>query len=162
VLTFTGGRKSRDLWLERAVSNAGERLSAERERLFAALDLRRHRRVLVLNAGDGLLAWEALRRVPEGGVWALADIARALQHYFRFDYLTNDETKFNKQREVALDVDLTGRIKVSYREAARRTLEEWTKERCAPGRIVSVRSVGLLAPVFLFHSILVPPRKHQE
>jgi putative ATPase len=72
VLTFTGGRKSRDLWLERAVSNAGERLSAERERLFAALDLRRHHRVLVLNAGDGLLAWEALRRVPEGGVWALA------------------------------------------------------------------------------------------
>jgi putative ATPase len=71
VLTFSPGRKARDLWLERAVSNAGERLSAERERLFASLDLQRHHRVLVLNAGDGLLAWEALRRVPEGGVWAL-------------------------------------------------------------------------------------------
>ncbi len=72
VLTFTGGRKARELWLERAVSNAGGRLSAERERLFAALNLQRHQRVLVLNAGDGLLSWEALRRVPEGGVWALA------------------------------------------------------------------------------------------
>jgi putative ATPase len=71
VLTFSPGRKARELWLERAVSNAGERLSAERERLFASLDLQRHHRVLVLNAGDGLLAWEALRRVPEGGVWAL-------------------------------------------------------------------------------------------
>jgi putative ATPase len=72
VLTFTAGRKARDLWLERAVSNAGARLAAERERLFATLDLQRHQRVLVLNAGDGLLSWEALRRVPEGGVWALA------------------------------------------------------------------------------------------
>ena len=55
VLTFTGGRKARDLWLERAVSDAGARLSAERERLFSTLDLQRHHRVLVLNAGDGLL-----------------------------------------------------------------------------------------------------------
>ena len=71
VLTFSGSRKARDLWLERAVSDAGARLSAERERLFSKLDLQRHHRVLVLNAGDGLLSWEALRRVPEGGVWAL-------------------------------------------------------------------------------------------
>jgi putative ATPase len=76
VLTFTGGRKARDLWLERAVSNAGERLSAERDRLFSSLDLQRHHRVLVLNAGDGLLSWEALRRAPEGGVWALTRDAR--------------------------------------------------------------------------------------
>jgi putative ATPase len=71
VLTFARGEKARDLWLERAVTSAGERLSAERERIFGALDLQRHHRVLVLNAGDGLLAWEAVRRVPEGGVWAL-------------------------------------------------------------------------------------------
>jgi len=76
VLTFSPGRKARDLWLERAVSNSGERLSAERERLFSSLDLQRHQRVLVLNAGDGLLSWEALRRVPEGGVWALNRDAR--------------------------------------------------------------------------------------
>jgi putative ATPase len=76
VLTFSPGGKARDLWLERAVSNAGQRLSAERERLFSPLDLQRHQRVLVLNAGDGLLAWEALRCVPEGGVWALCRDAR--------------------------------------------------------------------------------------
>jgi putative ATPase len=29
--------------------------------------------VLVLNAGSGFLVWEAMRRVPEGGVWALVD-----------------------------------------------------------------------------------------
>jgi putative ATPase len=33
--------------------------------------LRRHHLVLDLNAGSGLLTWEALRQAPEGGVWAL-------------------------------------------------------------------------------------------
>jgi len=34
--------------------------------------LQRHHIVLDMNAGTGLLTWEAIRRVPEGGVWALA------------------------------------------------------------------------------------------
>jgi len=34
--------------------------------------LERHHVVLDLHAGTGLLTWEAVRRVPEGGVWALA------------------------------------------------------------------------------------------
>ena len=32
--------------------------------------------MLDLNAGTGLLTWEALRRAPEGGVWALATRGR--------------------------------------------------------------------------------------
>jgi putative ATPase len=70
ILTFTRPSGGRDLWLERAVSRASEELAAMRERVFAALDLARHHLVLDLNAGSGLLTWEALRRVPEGGVWA--------------------------------------------------------------------------------------------
>ena len=34
--------------------------------------VQRHHVVLDLNAGTGLLTWEAMRRVPEGSVWALA------------------------------------------------------------------------------------------
>jgi putative ATPase len=37
-----------------------------------AAGLRRHDLILDLNAGTGLLTWEAIRRAPEGGVWALA------------------------------------------------------------------------------------------
>jgi putative ATPase len=47
-----------------------------------AAQLQRHHLVLDLNAGTGLLTWEALRRAPEGGVWALAyrsDEATALR-----------------------------------------------------------------------------------
>jgi putative ATPase len=39
--------------------------------------VQRHHLVLDLNAASGLLAWEAVRRAPEGGVWALAADMRA-------------------------------------------------------------------------------------
>ena len=73
TLTFTGdlARGDRDRWLARAVGGAGERLSALRDRVLAAARLQRHSLVLDLNAGTGLLTWEAVRRAPEGGVWTL-------------------------------------------------------------------------------------------
>jgi putative ATPase len=78
ILTYTGGKAGaeRDRWLERAVSGAGERLSALRDRVISAAGLQRHNLVLDLNAGSGLLTWEAVRRTPEGGVWAAAATAR--------------------------------------------------------------------------------------
>jgi putative ATPase len=42
-----------------------------RDRVLDAAALQRHSLVLDLNAATGLLTWEALRRAPEGGVWAL-------------------------------------------------------------------------------------------
>jgi putative ATPase len=74
VLTFTGdfAGRPRDQWLQRTISGAGQRLAALRERIFLAAHIQRHHLVLDLNAGSGLLTWEALRRAPEGGVVALA------------------------------------------------------------------------------------------
>ena len=72
VLTFSPGDPARDRWLQRTVSNAGQRLGALRDRLLDAAGLQRHHVVLDTHAATGLLTWEALRRVPEGGVWALA------------------------------------------------------------------------------------------
>jgi putative ATPase len=43
-----------------------------RDRILAAAEIKRHGIVLDLNAGTGLLTWEAVRRTPEGSVWALA------------------------------------------------------------------------------------------
>ncbi|MCS7219683.1 MAG: AAA family ATPase [Anaerolineae bacterium] len=78
ALTFTGevlGR-ARDGWLQRAMGRIEQSLVAVRDRILAGARLQRHHLVLDLNAGSGLLTWEALRRVPEGGVWALVQTAR--------------------------------------------------------------------------------------
>lgn len=72
VLTFSPRDRTRDRWLERAVSGASARLARLRERVMDAAAIQRHHLVLDLKAGAGLLTWEAVRRAPEGGVWALA------------------------------------------------------------------------------------------
>ncbi len=64
--------RARDRWLQRTVSQTGERLAALRELLFDAVRVERHHVVLDLAAGSGLLTWEALRRTPDGQVWALS------------------------------------------------------------------------------------------
>ncbi len=76
ILTTSPDDPAAQRWLQRAISNAGERLGGLRDRLFAAAQLVRHETVLDLRAGSGLLTWEAQRRAPEGGVFALARTAR--------------------------------------------------------------------------------------
>ncbi len=75
VLTFSPVYKARDRWLARSASGAGERLASLRDRVLDAAGVLRHHLVLDLNAGSGLLTWDAVRRAPEGGVWSLADDA---------------------------------------------------------------------------------------
>ncbi len=62
-----------DQWLQRTLSQTGANLGAVRDRIFDNAKLQRHHVVLDLNAGSGLLTWEAVRRVPEGGVYACGD-----------------------------------------------------------------------------------------
>jgi putative ATPase len=64
-----------DRWIQRAVSQAGERLGQVRDRLFDRAQCQRHYRILDAKAGSGLLTWEAVRRVPEGQVYALVRVA---------------------------------------------------------------------------------------
>ena len=71
VLTFSTATPQPDRWLQRTVSRVGEHLAALRDRVLDAAALQRHSLVLDVNAASGLLTWEALRRAPEGGVWAL-------------------------------------------------------------------------------------------
>jgi putative ATPase len=68
-----------DPWLQRTLSSVGEHLAAVRDRVVAGADIERHSLVLDLNAGTGLLTWEAVRRAPAGGVWALAADDRAAE-----------------------------------------------------------------------------------
>jgi putative ATPase len=71
ILTFAPGERTHERWLQRTVSNIGERLGHQRDRVLDAAQLQRHHVVLDLNAGSGLLTWEILRRTPEGGTWVL-------------------------------------------------------------------------------------------
>ena len=63
---------ARDRWLQRTIAQSGEATAALRDRILDGGPLERHSVVLDVNAGSGLLTWEALRRAPEGGVYALA------------------------------------------------------------------------------------------
>lgn len=81
ALTFSPEDRAVERWLARTVDSTARGLAETRERLFAPLDVQRHHLVLDLGAGSGLLTWEALRRAPEGGVWALEaqhELAQAL------------------------------------------------------------------------------------
>ncbi len=69
ILSFSPPDKARDQWLQRAAGQHGDQLERVRDRLIGALAIERHHLLLDLNTGTGLLAWEMLRRAPEGGVW---------------------------------------------------------------------------------------------
>ncbi len=71
ILTFSPQDTARDRWLQRTISNAGVELAALRDRLLATGPLHRHSVLLDVNATSGLLTWEAVRRLPEGGVYCL-------------------------------------------------------------------------------------------
>ena len=64
-------------WLERTLGSRGEQLGRIRERLLELACISRQSLVLDLQGRTGLLAFEACRRAPEGGVWVLAHDDRA-------------------------------------------------------------------------------------
>ena len=70
MLTYSETGQQVERWLQRTISQVGQKLGEVRERLFDLAKLQRHHLILDLNAQSGLLTWEALRQVPEGGVYA--------------------------------------------------------------------------------------------
>jgi putative ATPase len=76
ILTNSPDDPARERWLQRTIAGGGARLGSLRDRVLDAAPLTRHSLVLDLKAASGLLTWEAVRRAPEGGVYALARSAR--------------------------------------------------------------------------------------
>lgn len=72
-LTYSPGDRTRENWVRRTDSNRSAALLEIRNRLFEASKPIRSDRILVLNAGHGLLVWEAFRRTPEGLVAAVGN-----------------------------------------------------------------------------------------
>ena len=69
---LTKESNSKSQWINRTAQNTGAMLHAVRERIFELAVCQADSLVLDVHARSGLLTFEALRRAPEGGVWAVA------------------------------------------------------------------------------------------
>ncbi|WP_414516563.1 AAA family ATPase [Nostoc sp. PCC 9305] len=70
IMTYGTVDRADERWLQRTLSQVSTQLASVRDRIFTFAQLQRHHLVLDLNAATGLLTWEAIRQVPEGGVYA--------------------------------------------------------------------------------------------
>ncbi len=77
ILTYSPADKGVDEWLARTMHGAEENLARVRDELFQRMQCQRHHTLLDVSGDDGVLTWEAVRQVPEGGVWALVRSGRA-------------------------------------------------------------------------------------
>ncbi len=75
-LTYSEAADRRAEWMSRSEARTTERLAAIRDGIFSRAAPRRHERILVADAREGFLVWEALRRTPEGAVCALVRTER--------------------------------------------------------------------------------------
>ncbi len=73
------GAANRRLWEKRTSGTTGSRLARVRDRILDYAGLKRDSLVLDTHARTGLLTFEAVRRVPEGNVWALAHDTKAYE-----------------------------------------------------------------------------------
>jgi putative ATPase len=81
VLSFGATDTATDRWLQRTISQTGQQLAQIRQSIFDRSNIQRHHLVLDLQANSGLLTWEALRRVPEGGVFSIITNASTTQQW---------------------------------------------------------------------------------
>jgi putative ATPase len=138
VLTFDPVERAHDQWLARTVSSVGQRLSALRDRVLDDARLARHHRVLDLNAGAGLLTWEALRRCPEGGVWSLTSDRRSAealrQQAARLPELKQPAILAGSLDEVSQLLDLRGEADVRFEAIVGRSALTREPDRSAVAR----------------------------
>lgn len=106
-LTFSPDDTNRDLWLKRTVSGRSKALETLRSLIFSKVSIIRSDRVLVLNAGHGLLLWEAFRKTPEGLAVAVVrtpEDCAYIKHYISsLDSVTAPVVLCDKDIPFALD-----------------------------------------------------------
>jgi putative ATPase len=79
ILSYGPTDNKAEQWLQRTINQAGQQLAKVREHIFGQAQIQRHHLVLDLQANSGLLTWEALRRVPEGGVFSVVNSGAAAE-----------------------------------------------------------------------------------
>ncbi|MEM7029046.1 MAG: AAA family ATPase [Chloroflexota bacterium] len=150
------GPQTHNVWLQRTLGSVGQHLAQTRDRLFKLAALERHNLVLDINAGTGLLTWEAVRRVPAGGVWALVanernadtleqqsqqldSLARPVIFSGQVNELT-DLVQQQTQDEIYFDT-MIGRNCLGQQNDMRVTLAELAQNLALKGRLVFVETI---------------------
>ncbi|MBI9102035.1 MAG: AAA family ATPase [Spirochaetales bacterium] len=145
VLTNSPVDRKQEGWLRRTSGETAGRLKSQRDEIFRDLTFNRNDRVLIPVSGSGFLVWEALRHVPEGGVYALVkdqergnlieSLAEKLSPAERPVIINSLEgepgLKFEK---------LIGRQLLSASMEKLKTLHEFT-EKLSPGGIISLAEI---------------------
>jgi putative ATPase len=142
ALTLSPSQPGVDRWLARTLGRSGTHLATLRDRLFTLAPPMRHHLILDLNAGSGLLTWEAVRHVPEGGVYAsvrtaqeataLAEQAAALPELSRPICIQSSITELATALNSDLRFDrIIGRNTLMAEPDKAALLHQWS-ERLAP------------------------------
>jgi putative ATPase len=135
ILSYGPADSKAEQWLQRAVNQAGQQLAQVRERIFDQAQIQRHHLVLDLQANSGLLTWEALRRVPEGGVFSvvnsLADVKELESQADALPFLT---------RPIVLNSPLTNLV-ATLQQQYPDIKFDWVVGRNALGEEMDKRSI---------------------
>lgn len=68
-------------WIKRSFDNAAQRANMIREQVFAQAQVAENDRVLDINTGSGLLAWEALRILKTGALHCMFEDEQGMQNF---------------------------------------------------------------------------------
>jgi putative ATPase len=151
ILSFSPPDKQRDRWISRTMQAFNTTLSTLRDEIFSGIPVRRHWRVLDINPGGGLLTLDALRRVPEGGVWSVAEsedeksrlegVLSSIPELERPEVLAAEHGSLKQLfgEEVRFEL-IVGRNLVTRREDKAEIWEDLA-ELLAPGGIISTADI---------------------
>ncbi|MCL2180118.1 MAG: AAA family ATPase [Treponema sp.] len=92
-LSWSASSKGREGWFKRLESGRSKTLLNDRDAVFSAACPKRHDRVLIPFANDGLLLWESLRRCPEGLCAALVNNQAACDTLLRYAAALDENEK---------------------------------------------------------------------
>jgi len=102
----TSQDKSNSHWRARTLGNSETLLAEIRDRTFSLLKPSREELILNLNAGSGLLVTEAVRKAPEGTIYAFVSTdaeEEVLAHQFRSQsFLSKPIIKNSSSKEITL------------------------------------------------------------
>ncbi|MBQ9396476.1 MAG: AAA family ATPase [Proteobacteria bacterium] len=77
----TATTTSEERWIGRTFDGAASRAQLIRDEIFKVGDIQDNARVLDINAGSGLLTFEALRKCPNGGVFCITTPSQAADNF---------------------------------------------------------------------------------
>jgi putative ATPase len=104
TLTWSAASKGREGWFKRLAGGRSALLLSDRERILEQRAIERHSRILIPNADDGLLLWEALRRAPEGLVAALVSSEAAKNALLSYSAAINGGASLDESEQALFAV----------------------------------------------------------